>query len=64
MPVQIQQVDDEVDTRPREMGTGPAAPNPGVNFDGVDRSALERLRPIVLHILQEELERLTRQQGY
>jgi hypothetical protein len=32
-------------------------------MNGIDRGMVERLRPIVLLILREELERLRRQQG-
>jgi hypothetical protein len=32
-------------------------------MNGIDHAMFERLRPLVLLILQEELERLRRQQG-
>jgi len=41
-----------------------SAPGPGASMTrGSDRTELERLRPLVLQILREELDRLRRQQG-
>lgn len=60
MPLQINRVDAEVDVLPTEPGGGgrpPVAGGPG------DRALKERLRPIVLEILDEELERLRRRLG-
>jgi hypothetical protein len=59
MAVQIDQVHSDVHVQP------PPASTPGTHsgLNGIDRTALERLRPLVLQILKEELERLRRQQG-
>ena len=59
MPVQIDQVHSEVEVQ--RTGSAAAAVSSGMN--GIDRSMLEKLRPMVLQILNEELERLRRQQG-
>ncbi len=59
MAVQIDQVHTEVEVQP----SGPAGPPVSSGINGIDRSMLERLRPMVLQILNEELERLRRQQG-
>jgi len=63
MPVHIEHVQTDLDVRPPEAGAGPrgGALAPGMN--GIDHAMFERLRPLVLLILQEELERLRRQQG-
>ncbi|MGC1723524.1 MAG: hypothetical protein WA746_31475 [Isosphaeraceae bacterium] len=59
MPVQIDRVHSEVEVqRP-----SPASPPASSVMNGIDRSMLEQLRPMVLQILKEELERLRRQQG-
>lgn len=62
MPVQIDEMQTEVDVRPDDPGTlpGGAAPS-GAN--GPDPMTIERLRPLVLQIIREELERMRRQQG-
>jgi hypothetical protein len=60
MPVQINDMHTDIDVRPPE----PAAAVPGAAMTrGSDRTELERLRPLVLRILREELDRLRRQQG-
>jgi hypothetical protein len=58
MPVQIGDMRAEVDVRPPEPSSPPIA-----MASGNDRVELERLRPLVLQILSEELDRLRRQQG-
>jgi hypothetical protein len=60
MPVYIDRVETEMDVLPAAAaatGGGPAAPG------GADAALKERLRPVVLEILQEELDRLRRKQG-
>jgi hypothetical protein len=59
MPVQIGDFHAEVDVRPPDVAAAPSA----VMTSGNDRVELERLRPMVLQILREELDRLRRQQG-
>jgi hypothetical protein len=59
MAVQIDQVNTEVEVQRFES----AGPPVSAGMIGIDRSMLERLRPMVLQILNEELERLRRQQG-
>jgi hypothetical protein len=59
MPVQIGEMRTEVDVRP----TDPAPSPTGAMASGNDRVELERLRPLILRILSEELDRLRRQQG-
>lgn len=63
MPVQINEMKTEMDVRPGEHGTNPPgnALTPGASSP--DPVTIERLRPLVLAILREELERLRRQQG-
>jgi hypothetical protein len=59
MPVQIGEMHTDIDVRPPE-----SAPGPGASMTrGSDRIELERLRPLVLQILRDELDRLRRQQG-
>jgi len=59
MPVQIGEMHTDIDVRPPD-----AAPaRPAAMIRGSDRIELERLRPMVLQILREELDRLRRQQG-
>jgi hypothetical protein len=60
MPVQIGEMHTEVDVRPPDAA---AAAPPAAMTRGNDRMEIERLRPLVLQILREELERLRRQQG-
>jgi len=60
MPVQIAQVHTDVDVQP----PGPSRNVASSGLNGIDRLTLERLRPLVLQILKEELEQLRRQQGY
>jgi len=60
MPVQIGDMHAEVDLRPPDVA---AAPPSAALPSGNDRNELERLRPMVLQILREELDRLRRQQG-
>jgi hypothetical protein len=60
MPVHIDRVETEMDVLPAAAaGPGGGPPLPG----GADAALKERLRPIVLEILQEELDRLRRKQG-
>jgi hypothetical protein len=59
MPVQVGDFHADVDVRPPDVAAAPAA----VMTRGDDRAELERLRPMVLRILREELDRLRRQQG-
>jgi hypothetical protein len=60
MPVQINEMHTDIDVRPPDA----AAAAPGVAMTrGGERKELERLRPLVLQILREELDRLRRQQG-
>jgi hypothetical protein len=60
MPVQIGEMHTEVDVRPPDVTAAvPRTPT----TSGNDRKELERLRPLVLQILREELDRLRRQQG-
>ena len=62
MPVYIDRVETELDVlptaAPRAAGAA-AVPVPGA----ADPALKERLRPIVMQILQEELDRLRRKQG-
>lgn len=60
MPVQIGEMHTDVDVRPPEPAA--ATPHPAMTR-GNDRMEFERLRPLVLQILREELDRLRRQQG-
>jgi hypothetical protein len=59
MPIQINRVDTEIDVLPPAVSgaSGTAA------VGGSDAALKERLRPIVMQILQEELDRLRRKQG-
>jgi hypothetical protein len=59
MPVQIDRVETEIDVLPAAAGAGGGGQLPGAT----DAALKERLRPIVMQILQEELDRLRRQQG-
>ena len=59
MAVHIDHVQTDLDIRPQTAGSGGLMS--GAN--GIDYAMLERLRPLVLLILREELERLRRQQG-
>ncbi len=59
MVVQIDKVHSEVEVQP----PGSAGKSASSGMNGIDRSMLEKLRPMVLQILKEELERLRRQQG-
>jgi hypothetical protein len=63
MPVQIDHVQASLDVRPAQSGVAPVAGTLASGANGIDRAALEGLRPIVLLILREELDRLRRQQG-
>jgi hypothetical protein len=63
MPVQIDHVQASLDIRPPQSGDAPASGMLASGVNGIDRAALERLRPMVLLILREELDRLRRQQG-
>lgn len=60
MSVHIDRVETQMDVLP----TGSSASADGLGGLAMNEAALkERLRPIVLQILQEELERLRRKQG-
>jgi hypothetical protein len=66
MALHIKRVETDLDVRP--AGGEGGAPGPGGRGDpagltGTDAALKERLRPIVLEILNEELERLRRRQG-
>jgi hypothetical protein len=63
VPVHIDHVQTELDVRPPQAGEVPRSGALVSGMNGIDRIMLERLRPIVLLILQEELDRLRRQQG-
>jgi hypothetical protein len=63
MPVHIDHVQTDLDVRPPLAGEGLRSGALATGFNGIDRAMLERLRPLVLLILQEELDRLRRQQG-
>lgn len=61
MPLHIDRVDTELDVTPadhtrRRRGAGDM-------FEGTETELLERLRPLVLQILEEELDRLRRERG-
>lgn len=60
MPLHIDRVDTEMDvvSPDRARGGGEA----GV-LEGSESQLLERLRPLVLRILEEELDRLRREHG-
>jgi hypothetical protein len=58
MAIQINRVDTDIDVAPPAAGAA-AASGPG----GSDAALKERIRPIVMQILQEELDRLRRKQG-
>jgi hypothetical protein len=57
--VHIDHVQTDLDVRPPAERSGALARG----IDGIDRAMVERLRPMVLLILREELDRLRRQQG-
>jgi hypothetical protein len=63
MPVHIDHVQTDLDVKPPQAGDGPRSGALASGMNGIDRAALERLRPMVLLILQGELDRLRRQQG-
>ena len=58
MPFRIGEMQTEIEVRPAETAPGPGAAPPRDDF-----MEIERLRPMVLRILREELDRLRRQQG-
>jgi hypothetical protein len=60
MPLRIDRVDTELEVT--QPGRLPTRPEPAA-LSGSDTELLERLRPIVLRILEEELERLRRERG-
>ena len=62
MAVQIDKVDTTVDVIPPPANPGAERTSPR-EAGGVDREQVEKLRPIVLLVLREELERMRRQQG-
>ena len=67
MPLHIERVETEIDLAGSEA-TSRASANGGRNglaahMSARDAELKERLRPLVLEILEEELERLRRQQG-
>jgi hypothetical protein len=53
----------QVDVRPDDRGATPRGAPLTSGANGSDPVTVERLRPLVLQIIQEELERLHRQQG-
>jgi hypothetical protein len=59
--IHIDQVQTDLDIRPSQPGDGLRSGALVYRMSGVDRTMLDRLRPIVLLVLQEELERLRRQ---
>jgi hypothetical protein len=59
MPVQIGEMHTEVDVRPPDAAPSP----PAARARSGERNEIERLRPLVLEILRDELDRLRRQQG-
>jgi hypothetical protein len=59
VPVHIDHVQTDLNFSPAAGGGGGLTS--GAN--GIDHAMLERLRPLVLLILREELDRLRRQQG-
>ena len=59
MSVQIDKVHTELEVQP----SGSTRPGASSGMNGLDRTMLERLRPLVLQILTEELDRLRRQHG-
>jgi hypothetical protein len=61
MPMHFGRVETELDFRPAAADA--AAGDRKAPPAGTDAEVKERLRPVVLQILQEELERLCRQQG-
>ncbi len=66
MPLHIGRVDAEMDVRPRSdpSSSNPTVGGPAPGGSGAASSNLkEHLRPIVVEILNEELERLRRRQG-
>lgn len=60
MPLHIDRVDTEMDVVPADRARGGGAT--GV-LEGSESELLERLRPLVLRILEEELDRLRRERG-
>ncbi len=66
MPLHIDRVQSELDIMPDPTAPHPTTQMPG-GIDGRSQSSdamlKERLRPIVMEILQEELEMIRRQQG-
>jgi hypothetical protein len=63
VPVHIDHVQTDLDVRPSQAGDGLPSGALVSGMSGIDRGMVEQLRPIVLLILGEELERLRRQQG-
>ncbi len=67
MPLHISRVEAELDVMPSSGGVaGRATSGEGRSASDLpssDRALKERLRPIVVEILSEELERLRRRQG-
>ena len=54
---------DRVNTQIEVVPSGGSADTTSRNFNGSDSALLERLRPIVLEIMEEELQRLRREAG-
>jgi hypothetical protein len=64
MPLQIDRVETEMDVLPAgERGAAGPGARGQTGWAGTDAALKERLRRIVLEILNEELERLRRRQG-
>jgi hypothetical protein len=63
VPVHIDHVQTDLDVRPSQGGDGVPSGVLVSGMNGTDRGMVEQLRPIVLLILREELDRLRRQQG-
>ena len=60
MPLRIERVETELDMTGGQKGGASAGGGPA---DETDKQLKERLRPLVLEILRDELERLRRRQG-
>lgn len=61
MPIRIDEVHADLDLTGRQAGGGNAGA--GGPADETDRQLKERLRPLVMEILRDELDRLRRRQG-
>jgi hypothetical protein len=63
MPVQIEHVQADLNLQPQGATEPGSARTTAAGLNGINRAEVERLRPMVLLILREELDRLRRQQG-